>query len=189
MRGKLILPQNAVRASRITPAHAGKTQVSDRHTELNPDHPRACGENDSSQSYIFHCLGSPPRMRGKQYRPRHTSPDNRITPAHAGKTIRQARQCSCAPDHPRACGENRKEAVMRRVHVGSPPRMRGKRFRDSLQIRHIRITPAHAGKTLLILTMVNIGSDHPRACGENPPKTTNFLSGLGSPPRMRGKHH
>ena len=70
-------------------------------------------------------------------------------------------------DHPRACGENLQKTKNNIAHRGSPPRMRGKRGYSGISPHTRRITPAHAGKTLLG-TIDNIyGKDHPRACGEN----------------------
>ena len=70
---------------------------------------------------------------------------------------------------------------------GSPPRMRGKPFpRRSFSV-HTRITPAHAGKTLFLLSPFSVLSDHPRACGENGAINHRDGIGVGSPPRMRGK--
>ena len=45
MRGKLANVDNSTGNWRITPAHAGKTQNTATNKRLNPDHPRACGEN------------------------------------------------------------------------------------------------------------------------------------------------
>ncbi len=66
--------------------------------------------------------------------------------------------------------------------------MRGKPFGFGFAALGSRITPAHAGKTSLIIWRFSICKDHPRACGENGliPKFNRFIQ--GSPPRMRGKH-
>ena len=51
-------------------------------------------------------------MRGKLYFVNAETKERRITPAHAGKT-RPARLSSwVAQDHPRACGENVRSAVL-----------------------------------------------------------------------------
>ena len=50
------------------------------------------------------------------------------------------------------------------------------------------ITPAHAGKTKPRLGGFLGSWDHPRACGENQYANKPHMWGLGSPPRMRGKH-
>ena len=74
---------------RITPAHAGKTSVCFNLAKGNSDHPRTCGENDC-QSFMGELpTGSPPHMRGKRKHTILTGKTNRITPAHAGKTLRK----------------------------------------------------------------------------------------------------
>ena len=71
--------------------------------------------------------------------------------------------------------------------VGSSPRVRGKRLLTGFCCACSRIIPARAGQT----GMTRLGrasmSDHPRACGANPP--TVLCSGAlpGSSPRVRGK--
>ena len=52
--------------ARITPADAGKTPTPERRVIKCKDHPRGCGENESYIKSSTHCLGSPPRMRGKR---------------------------------------------------------------------------------------------------------------------------
>ena len=90
------------------------------------DHPRACGENSEKWHKCSRGGGSPPRMRGKRTWSRRDSGFRRITPAHAGKTIRRTAQSYTCADHPRACGENRTHRRYIMTRYGSPPRMRGK---------------------------------------------------------------
>ena len=71
--------------------------------------------------------------------------------------------------------------------MGSPPRMRGKQSVAVCPQVQIRITPADAGKTLLLQDCTPQKTDHPRGCGENPCRYFLSAGDLGSPPRMRGK--
>ena len=86
------------------------------------------------------------------------------------------------------CGENDESAAAFTDAVGSPPRVRGKRFNADRIGTITRITPACAGKTSLGFMPVMARADHPRVCGENLtlPFGSTFVS--GSPPRVRGKH-
>ena len=147
MRGKLPLLIEGIVKGRITPAHAGKTGVCVTFPIIYKDHPRACGENLNQRIYIFHCYGSPPRMRGKRIPYNASVFIARITPAHAGKTAIVADVSARRQDHPRACGENLDNAVCARYRGGSPPRMRGKRCAGMQDKAQHGITPAHAGKT------------------------------------------
>ena len=92
-----------------------------------------------------------------------------------------------ATDHPRVCGENIGDAEQCRNILGSPPRMRGKLVRISVDTGYMRITPAYAGKTEAGKLSGLPAKDHPRVCGENHSSSIfdSFIS--GSPPRMRGK--
>ena len=112
-------------------------------------------------------VGSPPQVRGKQFRRSKIALRKRITPAGAGKT-KNGRQAVQRPqDHPRRCGENTLCGCRRAGMQGSPPQVRGKRIGALAGMEQNRITPAGAGKT-------------------NVP--AGFLcSVVGSPPQVRGK--
>ena len=126
-------------------------------------------------------------MRGKLFYSYSHLDRQRITPAHAGKTSSSFDSCSLKTDHPRACGENVDSVFLLKQPLGSPPRMRGK----PVSVRHLtkqsRITPAHAGKTVILCLNFSVNSDHPRACGENISASHPEPRADGSPPRMRGK--
>ena len=51
----------------------------------------------------------------------------------------------------------------------------------------VRITPAHAGKSLGIATLSRCPRDHPRTRGEKVPVANPFSRQRGSPPHTRGK--
>ncbi len=86
VRGKRNSRLRSGGAERITPAGAGKTPVTAAVTPLKPDHPRRCGENQSSPNPTHNNIGSPPQVRGKPTGSIITSFTLRITPAGAGKT-------------------------------------------------------------------------------------------------------
>ena len=73
MRGKeLPLPDSDSPAG-ITPAHAGKSGLCSSEFSRRWDHPRVCGEKNSSRSLKLSVKGSPPRMRGKATKSANTS--------------------------------------------------------------------------------------------------------------------
>ena len=169
MRGK---PRSSTRRSptpRIIPAHAGQTSDYFSSEIISSDHPRACGANLIVFGVVHTHLGSSPRMRGKPhcFRCRPYSP--RIIPAHAGQT-RQTLHIECGlEDHPRACGANVDLGYDGGASVGSSPRMRGKPLRFLVFDPCGRIIPAHAGQTVCGACSTSVATDHPRACGANPP--------------------
>ena len=95
MRGKRDISQTMPASSRITPAHAGKTQAVREGPNRSRDHPRACGENRSKLHKYRLNQGSPPRMRGKQAKQVCEQLAMRITPAHAGKTNAEIGAIAC----------------------------------------------------------------------------------------------
>ncbi len=71
--------------------------------------------------------------------------------------------------------------------LGSPPRVREKLVIHCPMGPACRITPASAGKTDMVISLLAEGRDHPRECGKN-----KLVRGIhswikGSPPRVREK--
>ena len=95
--------------------------------------------------------------------------------------------CPAHRDHPRVCGEKRRTVHPRRMHLGSPPRMRGKAVAIFRQLHHGRITPAYAGKRDIPSRGNTQQGDHPRVCGEKPCLLTLMSTTPGSPPRVCGE--
>ena len=72
---------------------------------VQQDHPRLCGEKSANSFFSALYLGSPPPMRGKGTAADFSLAPTRITPAYAGKSLRQYAIGSMEKDHPRLCGE------------------------------------------------------------------------------------
>ena len=89
-----------------------------------------------------------------------------ITPACAGKSALSENAAMRDEDHPRVCGEKRKDAAYTNAEIGSPPRVRGKAYTTAQLYIPYRITPACAGKSKQILEATDVDKDHPRVCGE-----------------------
>ena len=110
-----------------------------------------------------------------------------ITPACAGKRVRQHRRAGGKRDHPRVCGEkgSRYREIIR--SMGSPPRVRGKDAVLFYMADPVGITPACAGKSRFQSRPRPVAGDHPRVCGEKSKEVAEYASKAGSPPRVRGK--
>ena len=126
-------------------------------------------------------------MRGKVSCMSELASDERITPAHAGKSSWKSVQTSEDRDHPRTCGEKSCIEVININDMGSPPHMRGKVRLDVRYVQESGITPAHAGKSCTGKVKSTITEDHPRTCGEKFDTSKEWLKEKGSPPHMRGK--
>ena len=180
MRGKVPSDSPDSDPSGITPACAGKSLRPFSQRVPTADHPRVCGEKAMITFLPSPDPGSPPRVRGKAARLTSHDLYPRITPACAGKRMKDAEGSDCGADHPRVCGE--KPGSSRPTHriAGSPPRVRGKGQRAHRQEPDAGITPACAGKRLKISRIFAIVRvyhlekyltgrrrghwDHPRAC-------------------------
>ena len=167
MRGKDIAVLCPRRVYGITPAHAGKSQKMTKKDAPERDHPRPCGEKTVTLDPAPPACGSPPPMRGKASDTQSPNRSARITPAHAGKRFCRIRARMSALDHPRPCGEKHLSGYIWRHQNGSPPPMRGKARRIAANARAVRITPAHAGKSIW--------------------RSSSDDDLIGSPPPMRGK--
>ena len=86
MRGKVFGKENTHGTFGITPAHAGKSFITNIVTSAPRDHPRTCGEKVDFLLFANVAIGSPPHMRGKGHNIIIRFHSVRITPAHAGKS-------------------------------------------------------------------------------------------------------
>ena len=73
---------------RITPACAGKTCLVSLRCLCSWDHPRVCGKNLYTLAYKACSSGSPPRVREKLSGEAWCGASGGITPACAGKTLK-----------------------------------------------------------------------------------------------------
>ena len=110
-----------------------------------------------------------------------------VSPAYAGKRAPGTATTRRRRDHPRVCGEKMFCASASVLGMGSPPRMRGKVYKEVCDKLRFGITPAYAGKRVQIPEYLGGGRDHPRVCGEKIRAIFKMAFSLGSPPRMRGK--
>ena len=167
MRGKAGNAKPLAFGVGITPAYAGKRTLPFTTTKPQEDHPRICGEKETTTQKAAVIQGSPPHMRGKDAVCTHDTPSVRITPAYAGKSSLSA--------------------TTQNASGGSPPHMRGKAAHRPFHTAHAGITPAYAGKRRLQPKGTFWGRDHPRICGEKGGRSFAPLPCPGSPPHMRGK--
>ena len=68
---------------------------------------------------------------------------------------------------------------------GSPPHTRERRFVAVAEMVINRITPAYAGKTLLLHQLKAMSQDHPRIRGKDTFHSADSSSPVGSPPHTR----
>ena len=90
-------------------------------------------------------------------------------------------------DHPRVCGKNNDKYTMSMDVMGSPPRVREKRWLTGPVSRLSRITPACAGKTPTVAFEFNNLEDHPRVCGKNATYRFVIDGSIGITPACAGK--
>ena len=167
VRGKALRRRGTPRRPGITPACAGKRRWQAGARRGFWDHPRVCGEKSINRTGCTGLVGSPPRVRGKDFAVVPRDYDVGITPACAGKSRRPCAAGFQWRDHPRVCGEKLLRFFLRPCGKGSPPRVRGKVADIVVVVLHGGITPACAGKR----------------CG----RRKALVVVWGSPPRVRGK--
>ena len=173
---------------------------------MTEDHPRVCGEQFCPALRKWIPAGSPPRVRGTVSTPWIGNSFSRITPACAGNRCTHCYPLTKIKDHPRVCGEQRKNYPELWALMGSPPRVRGTVYHipcihrlpgspprvrgtvcEGYFTGHIaRITPACAGNSFKIIRCVHVSKDHPRVCGEQSCMNFFYTCNKGSPPRVRG---
>ena len=85
------------------------------------------------------------------------------------------------------CGKNNDIPIKINEILGSPPRVREKQGYISAIPKRSGITPACAGKTRLVYSLLASFRDHPRVCGKNKSFIEWKTRNRGSPPRVREK--
>ena len=174
-------------ASRLIPAHAGKTMSETMITVPSWAHPRSRGENGAPGDEADVEKGSSPLTRGKPP-PGQRRPHGRgLIPAHAGKTCRDPSRRPIHRAHPRSRGENAIARGARKRCGGSSPLTRGKRVNPRETRASGRLIPAHAGKTWVACAYDRGTSAHPRSRGENLINAHMRRCDHGSSPLTRGK--
>ena len=132
--------------------------------------------------------GSSPLTRGKLVPSHPEVAEDRLIPAHAGKTGSQGRGRSSGSAHPRSRGENTADDALTAQPAGSSPLTRGKLpSRQPFQFS-LGLIPAHAGKTTRRYPDRCGNAAHPRSRGENLADLMHQVPHLGSSPLTRGKH-
>ena len=96
----------------IIPAYAGNTEVTIKRFTPLRDHPRVCGEHDSTMIGIVKVVGSSPRMRGTPHVQLDIELGGGIIPAYAGNTYKSLLFLPVPWDHPRVCGEHSDLAII-----------------------------------------------------------------------------
>ena len=162
--------RSAPRGRGIIPACAGNTRDPTVLTQSKRDHPRVCGEHLPLRVALVPVLGSSPRVRGTLSIWPSSMWRRGIIPACAGNTLSIRFSGSMFRDHPRVCGEHRYWNGTHVKEQGSSPRVRGTHEYPFLCRVLAGIIPACAGNTLFGCGVVCFCWDHPRVCGEHPPR-------------------
>ena len=131
--------------------------------------------------------GSSPLTRGKPMNNTELIVGARLIPAHAGKTHCATLYVIHVWAHPRSRGENGHTQSYDKILTGSSPLTRGKLAGDVVLTVHLRLIPAHAGKTGSSTPSSRTTPAHPRSRGENTVFNNSADMGTGSSPLTRGK--
>ena len=153
--------------TQLIPAHAGKTVAVQSTAPPCAAHPRSRGENSVWDKMVERVSGSSPLTRGKHGELVSLFENNRLIPAHAGKTSQVGGHVTRRSAHPRSRGENLRLADRTPRLTGSSPLTRGKRG------------PRRRAWTR--------GMAHPRSRGENDRELLRAHPVRGSSPLTRGK--
>ena len=145
VRGAGILWTARVNEGRIIPARAGSSMSLRKRSQIEKDHPRACGEQYGHEVTARPNKGSSPRVRGAGFRNRQFWITLRIIPARAGSRMLFDWKRAGTEDHPRACGEQGRRRMSDWSNRGSSPRVRGAVSCTASSAGALGIIPARAG--------------------------------------------
>ena len=187
VRGQQMVTVNQQYKPRIIPARAGPTNFNSVHYYSFPDHPRSCGANVLSLSFLSVSSGSSPLVRGQLIAFHVLVRNARIIPARAGPTHTDYYKAHSIADHPRSCGANKARPILGETVSGSSPLVRGQRPERRIPRCRQRIIPARAGPTLRVIDVCGSTPDHPRSCGANVDGYYGSQCWDGSSPLVRGQ--
>ena len=156
------------------------------HWDLQPVHPRACGEHIETASPFLAENGSSPRLRGTLQFAIAEHNESRFIPAPAGNIVWRRGCPSQSTVHPRACGEHFMAGGFNITGRGSSPRLRGTSDPCDAAARPRRFIPAPAGNIVESVPPGALEAVHPRACGEHRRRYKHCRRPIGSSPRLRG---
>ena len=125
MRGARLGEHERIDERRIIPADAGSTSGLSACPDGPGDHPRGCGEHNTTEWEDPWKEGSSPRMRGARLGAFGLGAGRGIIPADAGSTKSLLMPSTPQPDHPRGCGEHPGRCSLLMRARGSSPQMRG----------------------------------------------------------------
>ena len=171
----------------ITSACAEQTRCNAGTATGAGDHLRVCGADDEVRLLDVPGAGSPPRVRSRPPLPGNGHVRDGITSACAEQTV--ARWTPACPnwDHLRVCGADNITPQPLVPPVGSPPRVRSRRFRFRFRFNRLGITSACAEQTCIGWLEYPAVVDHLRVCGADR-YAYGFMNRFsGSPPRVRSR--
>ena len=174
------------RRLRFIPACAGNRLLSNPLSLSRAVHPRVCGEQTSSRSRSRSSAGSSPRVRGTVCNDDAFICYRRFIPACAGNRKSKREIIYRAGVHPRVCGEQFARHIVNELTGGSSPRVRGTVLLYISKNHTDRFIPACAGNRYVTYAGDNLGTVHPRVCGEQSLPLPSLPLPSGSSPRVRG---
>ena len=174
------------RERRIIPARAGFTRWLFVAHVTQMDHPRSRGVYASSSATRAPADGSSPLARGLHVDPAMMGQQERIIPARAGFTWNSRRRRRHIQDHPRSRGVYPARVLAVAEVAGSSPLARGLLSRAACRLGPMRIIPARAGFTSLVLIGDRMRADHPRSRGVYRRCVSWWPPVCGSSPLARG---
>ncbi len=147
---------------------------------------RAIGPQPHPQMVLAHRLRVEPWPELVQSTDQARRPQERNTPASAGRTCPRRIGSARTSEHPRVSGEDVIAAVFTVRVDGTPPRRRGGRRAVGPRALRGRNTPASAGRTRGWWEGAPCPAEHPRVGGEDRWSRSRGFLPFGTPPRRRG---
>ena len=166
MWGQAVPAKSTATFRGIIPTRVGTSNSLWTSTQINEDHPHACGDKYNSSDSVGAVKGSSPRVWGQAMTVEKAFLNCRIIPTRVGTRWIAVINLAVNEDHPHACGDKAFSSDIEELEAGSSPRVWGQVNIPCRAGVRLRIIPTRVGTSKKIKGRPLPPRDHPHACGD-----------------------
>ena len=145
MWGQVIQQSKSLPHPGIIPMRVGTRCEMPYNYTLKRDHPHACGDKFTNNTWIANTIGSSPCVWGQEKASTNVNLSRGIIPMRVGTSVLNLLYVSSRSDHPHACGDKRPRRTRAPQATGSSPCVWGQAQQLSNIFTSLGIIPMRVG--------------------------------------------